>query len=144
MVVLVADDDVEERPAHHLLLVGEEAGTWWEQEFPYDALNVILDNPIDDPPAPEGSPDDPLLDQAWHLRRIKAQEAWGISQGDGVRIAIIDSGCNPAHPDLNEKCVGGLDVVEGNSFGQDAVGHGTNLAVLAAGHANNDFGTAVG
>ena len=36
--------------------------------------------------------DDPLLVQQWHHRQIGAEAAWLRSTGEGVVVAVIDSG----------------------------------------------------
>ena len=37
----------------------------------------------------------------WGVKKIKAPEAWGLgSQGEGVVVAVLDSGVNVHHPDL--------------------------------------------
>ena len=52
-------------------------------------------------------PNDPLFSKQWHLNDepndadIDAPEAWEISKGDGVVIAVIDSIDDSDHPDLS-------------------------------------------
>ncbi|MFH0990891.1 MAG: S8 family serine peptidase [bacterium] len=47
------------------------------------------------------TPNDPLYTNQWGLKKIKAEEAWGISKGDStVVIAIVDTGVDILHPDL--------------------------------------------
>ena len=36
----------------------------------------------------------------WGLDRVRAPEAWSISQGEGVVIAVVDTGLDAAHPDI--------------------------------------------
>lgn len=51
---------------------------------------------------------DPELNQAWHLRQIRALEAWRVADAlnaPGVRVAIVDSGINYNHPDLRSNLV---------------------------------------
>lgn len=65
-------------------------------------------------------------------------EAWKFSQGEGVKVAIIDSGIDATHPDLKGAVVGGTDVSgAGTSNGQKGIGrtpeHGTLVATLLAG-----------
>ena len=46
-------------------------------------------------------PNDPFYQQQWHLPKIKAAEAWDITQGDStIVVAIVDSGTEWTHPDL--------------------------------------------
>ena len=43
---------------------------------------------------------DPLRPQQWGLDQIKAEPAWATSTGDGVVVAVVDSGVDLTHPDL--------------------------------------------
>ncbi len=50
-------------------------------------------------------PNDPFLDQQWHLTRTHALEAWDTVRGDTTRysvIAIVDNGVNWNHIDLSD------------------------------------------
>ncbi len=47
----------------------------------------------------EGSWGQPYAD-LWGLHRIRAPEAWGISRGAGVIIAVVDTGLDAFHPDI--------------------------------------------
>jgi hypothetical protein len=52
----------------------------------------------------EYTPNDSLLDQQWALKKIKAFEAWNITQGsDSILIGLIDTGIDYLHPDLKNK-----------------------------------------
>jgi subtilisin family serine protease len=49
-------------------------------------------------------PNDSLVSQQWALQKIKAFDAWDITQGaDTVLLAIIDTGIDYNHPDLKDK-----------------------------------------
>ena len=73
-----------------------------------------------------------------------AEAAWNASQGFGsssVIIAILDSGVDIGHPDLN--LVAGYDFGDNDSNPDDnsgAAGHGTCCAGVAAAIANNGLG----
>ncbi|MBT3756518.1 MAG: S8 family serine peptidase, partial [Candidatus Cloacimonetes bacterium] len=75
-----------------------------------------------------------------------AEFGWDGSQGYGsssVIIAIIDSGVDAAHADLNQ--VAGYDYGDNDSNPDDnsaSAGHGTACAGVAAGIANNNLGVA--
>jgi subtilisin family serine protease len=56
-------------------------------------------------------------------------------RGDGIRIAIVDSGVAAEHPDLTGRIADGRDVVgeDDKSWREDPIGTGTHQAVLVAG-----------
>jgi len=57
-------------------------------------------------------------------------------------IAIIDTGVQLNHPDLQAKIVGGYDFVDKDSVPNDGHGHGTHVAGIAAAVTNNSIGIA--
>lgn len=71
----------------------------------------------------------------WHLRFLRASEAHQISQGDGVTVAVPDTGVSP-HPDLRDNLLRGKDFAPGSKGdGQvDHNSHGTGMAGLIAAH----------
>lgn len=85
---------------------------------------------------------DPYLGSQWHLPKIGAPAAWDSSQGNGVTIAILDSGVDPTHPDLKDRLVAGYNFVDGNTNTADVFGHGTKVAGAAAASMNNTVGVA--
>lgn len=66
----------------------------------------------------------------WGINRIRAPEAWSISKGRGVKVAVLDSGIDLSHPDL--RVVGGVNQVEGARSYDDDRGHGTHVAGIIA------------
>lgn len=91
---------------------------------------------------PTMTPNDPYYSSEWHLPKISAQNAWNTTQGSGVTIAILDSGINGAHPDLNGQMVSGWNFYDNNSNTSDVFGHGTLVAGTAAAITNNGTGVA--
>lgn len=85
---------------------------------------------------------DPYFGSAWHLSRVKAPSAWNTAQGNGVTIAIIDTGVDAAHPDLKDKLVPGWNFYDNNTNTSDVKGHGTGVAGAAAATTNNSVGVA--
>ncbi len=57
-------------------------------------------NPVSTIPPVVPCSNDPLLGQQWNLPKIKACEAFAISQGTGVKVAVIDTGLQLDHIDL--------------------------------------------
>ncbi|MGA1453192.1 MAG: S8 family peptidase, partial [Pontimonas sp.] len=85
---------------------------------------------------------DQVRERQYWLEDYRIEEAWQITRGAGVRIAIIDTGIDASHQDLEGAVVGGADFSGlGSIDGLTPVGperrHGTMVASLAAGRGNN-------
>ncbi len=52
--------------------------------------------------------------------------------GEGVEVALLDTGIDLRHPDLRENVLGGIDLFNGDDNPQDDNGHGTGVAGLLA------------
>lgn len=85
---------------------------------------------------------DPYSGSQWHLGRIGSPNAWDVSQGAGVTIAILDSGVDGTHPDLAARLVPGWNFIDNNANTADVHGHGTAVAGAAAATLNNGVGVA--
>lgn len=91
---------------------------------------------------------DPRRSQLWWFDQIGVERAWDTTQGDGVVVAVLDTGAQLDHPDL----VGQFATVDGGTLGRDFIdddgsptdpnGHGTIVAGLVAAAANNEEGGA--
>jgi serine protease len=87
-------------------------------------------------------PNDPLYSQQWNLRAIRMPEAWEISQGEGVTVAVVDTGVTRV-PDLAQTAfVKGYDFVDDDEDPTDLNGHGTHVAGTLAQSTNNALGVA--
>lgn len=85
---------------------------------------------------------DQVRDRQYWLEEFGITDAWSVTRGAGVTIAIIDTGVDGNHEDLRGAVVGGTDVSgSGTPDGQTPVGssseHGTMVASLAAGRGHN-------
>lgn len=85
---------------------------------------------------------DPYGGSEWHVPKVRADKAWDTTQGNGVTIAILDSGVLATHPDLVANLVPGWNFYDGNNNTSDVYGHGTAVAGAAAAAANNGAGVA--
>jgi hypothetical protein len=88
------------------------------------------------------STNDPYYGSAWHLERIRSSDAWTRSTGQGVKIAILDTGVDGAHPDLKDRMIPGYNFYDNNTDTRDVHGHGTGVAGAAAATLNNGTGVA--
>lgn len=73
------------------------------------------------------------------------QEAYDLLGGGfsgSAVVAVIDTGIDPNHPDLDGKIVAGYDYLDGNNDPTDTYGHGTHVAGISLGETNNAIGTA--
>lgn len=90
------------------------------------------------PAAASGS--DPLRDRQWHLDAVSAAQAWPVSRGEGVTVAVVDTGVDADHPDLAGQVLNGYDATDPGSPADDENGHGTLVAGVVAAVAGNDEG----
>jgi len=72
----------------------------------------------------------------WGLRRIGALDAWRMTDGAPVTVAVLDTGVSPDHPDLIGRVLPGWNFVDGNADTRDDAGHGTFVAGIIAGRAD--------
>ena len=71
------------------------------------------------------TPNDPYYSSAWHLTKIQAPAAWDSSMGQGITVAVLDSGVDPPHPDLVNQLVPGWNFYDNNADTTDVNNHGT-------------------
>ncbi len=89
---------------------------------------------------PDVIPNDQYYGNAWHLPKIQAPTAWDTSKGDGITVAVLDTGVDAAHPDLAANLVPGRNVVSGTADTSDINGHGTWVSGVVAALSNNALG----
>ena len=77
----------------------------------------------------------------WHHDMLNTYEAWGVTQGDGVTVAVLDSGVDTSHPDLKNQVTVYANSTFPSGYSSD---HGTAVAgVIAAIQGNGQFGAGV-
>jgi subtilisin family serine protease len=93
---------------------------------------------------PAWSASDPSRSKQWGLSRIHADTAWATTKGAGVTIAVVDTGIDLNHPDLQSKIAGHYTCIGGSctSGGNDDNGHGSHVAGIAAAATGNGVGIA--
>ncbi|MGW3990137.1 type VII secretion-associated serine protease mycosin [Streptomyces sp. NPDC004830] len=79
---------------------------------------------------------DGIRAQQWALDAMHTDEAWRTTKGEGVTVAVLDTGVDADHPDLAGNVLTGKDLVGfGAKPGNRAwARHGTAMAGIIAGH----------
>ncbi|PRX20289.1 type VII secretion-associated serine protease mycosin [Actinoplanes italicus] len=78
----------------------------------------------------------------WQLSALNLTEAWNYADGSGVTVAVIDSGVDAHHVDLEGQVLTGIDLVDRktDSGESDPVGHGTSVSAIIAGKSDDQAG----
>lgn len=92
---------------------------------------------------------DAIRDREYWINDYGFQKAWKITKGAGVRVAIIDTGIDATHPDLQDAVTVGLDVSSQENYTeqnpiQDFGFHGTMVASLLAGRGHDKNSGVIG
>ncbi len=89
-------------------------------------------------------PNDSSYSRQWALEKVDAPHAWPLSKGGSVLVAVLDSGVDLNHPDLDGKVRTDIDYdyINGDTVAQDDHGHGTHVAGIIAAETNNAQGVA--
>ncbi len=107
---------------------------------------VVLAQPLQEfhtlssSPAPGTPYNDPLYDLQANLLTLGIARAHERAQGAGVRVALIDTGVDAAHPDLAGRIVRTHSYLGSRAPAASLQRHGTAMAGLIAAVANNHIG----
>jgi subtilisin family serine protease len=137
-------------------------------ESPTPIGRLPTHGPILTAPTPPPPPSQPAYDtyyttpQSWAVQQVggygnnipggPAHGPWDTTMGEGVRIAIIDSGVDQTHPDIAPNLALNITEVDQSAFPsacddgtpQDQTGHGTWTASLAAAAMGPGTGQVIG
>jgi len=88
-------------------------------------------------------PNDPLLPSQWYVSTIRAFDFWPEKPalGPPVLVAVVDSGVDGTHPDLQGRILEAKTFVQGEAT-VDTIGHGTMVAGEIAAAIDNGVGIA--
>ncbi|MEU4831435.1 S8 family serine peptidase [Streptosporangium sp. NPDC023615] len=92
--------------------------------------------------APPDGAADAREDQRWVLEMLDAEEAWKVTRGAGVTVALVDSGVDDRVAELRGRVISGPDMgsVAFDRNRPDDARHGTAMASLIAGSGRGDGG----
>ncbi|WP_376774079.1 type VII secretion-associated serine protease mycosin [Allostreptomyces psammosilenae] len=86
-------------------------------------------------------PAEPIQGTPWTIQRLLLQQMWATTRGEGVTVAVIDTGVDASHPQLAGAVERGRDLIENKDDGRfDDVGHGTKVAGIIAARESDDTG----
>jgi membrane-anchored mycosin MYCP len=92
------------------------------------------------PPTCGPSRTDQVTETPWPLRRLSPELVWPLTQGQGVVVAVIDSGVSTTHPALKDAVLPGKDYFDAATAGQcDESAHGSIVAGVIAGRRAGAF-----
>lgn len=94
-------------------------------------------------------PNDPFFQNQWNFHQIQMERAWDVSTGEGVVVAVLDTGVAYENfdrfrqaPDLSgTRFLPGYDFINNDQHANDDQGHGTHVAGTIAQTTNNGQGT---
>jgi serine protease len=88
--------------------------------------------------------DDPLCNNQWNFEMINLEEAWALSTGDGVVVAVLDSGVHSKGKDgFGDRLLRGYNAfLNLEAFWYDTNSHGTHVSGTIAQETNNGIGVA--
>lgn len=76
----------------------------------------------------------------WGVNVVQAPMLWGTARGEGIKVAILDTGIDKDHPDLAGNIRGGVNFTTADREDyEDRQGHGTHCAGII-GAVDNDLG----
>lgn len=75
----------------------------------------------------------------WEIIKFNISDQWRYSQGEGIKVAVIDTGCDLDHPDLKNNILDGINIIDPSKPPQDDNGHGSHVAGTIAAE-NNECG----
>jgi hypothetical protein len=89
------------------------------------------------------APNDPFFARQWYVPEVRGFDSWAQRPTwlPGLRIAVIDSGVDASHPELQGRIAGWRSFVGGSPL-RDTRGHGTFVAGLMVARLDNAEGIA--
>lgn len=106
-----------------------------------DEVNAVDLRPLSEAPSLADFPAQQAY--TWGQKAMRLDRLPGDYRGQGVKVAVVDSGAGTTHEDLN-RIRFGFDIINKKSnpdtWNEDTVAHGSHCAGIIAGVADNDKG----
>ena len=94
--------------------------------FPYEIENVF-------------SIQEAIQKSGWAITAFDLPKTWEKTKGQGVKIAVLDTGCDLDHPDLVGNLIDGMNFIDPSKKPWDDNKHGTHVCGIIAAE-NNEIG----
>ena len=75
----------------------------------------------------------------WEIKKLNIDRQWTYSEGRGVVVAVIDTGCDLEHIDIKNNLLKGINIIDNSKDPQDDNGHGSHVCGMIAAE-NNGLG----
>lgn len=75
----------------------------------------------------------------WGITAFDLPDTWRKTKGEGVKIAVLDTGCDLDHPDLKSNLLQGINLINPSKEPWDDNSHGTHVSGIIAAE-NNEIG----
>lgn len=72
----------------------------------------------------------------WEITAFNLPQAWNFTRGEGVKVAVLDTGCDTKHPDLSDNLLYGRNFLNNTDNFNDDNGHGTHVSGIIAAQDN--------
>ena len=96
----------------------------------------------EDPSVAAVGVNDPKTAGQYSLDQMRVRDAWSLSKGGSGIVAVLDTGVQANHRDLDGRVLPGYDFVNNDSNAADDNGHGTWVAGIIAAKPNDGYGIA--
>lgn len=144
MKIQLDHDDINELYRVRCLLEKDPRVDSVEPNYPLTLLPNEQSLPVQNAIQIKKSTNDPLFKYQWHMSMIHVPEAWALTQGKGVVVAVIDTGVThkgKVVEDLVEaNFIKPYNFITKTTDANDDNGHGTHVASTIAEVANNGLG----
>jgi major intracellular serine protease len=72
----------------------------------------------------------------WEIKTFNIPAMWKHSKGEGIKVGVIDTGCDLDHPDIKNNISQGINLISKNKDPIDDNGHGTHVSGTIAAEDN--------
>lgn len=68
----------------------------------------------------------------WEIQKLNVAKSWIKTKGEGIVVAVLDTGCDLEHEDLKDNLLQGMNIINKKLDPIDKNGHGTHVSSTIA------------